>query len=93
MDPIQIVYCDAVIPHHEYITHVGTSLFRFSKAQAIHLLDSGYVLYTVDAKRKVALLRPYNVGHKRHIRTYADGVPTNNLLHLPPCPPWLRNAA
>jgi len=93
MDPIKILYCDALIPHHEYITHVGSEKVRYTTDQAVDLLDAGCVLYTTDARGQIALVMPVNVKGKRHIQTYADGVPNNNLLSLPPCPQWLRDAA
>jgi hypothetical protein len=89
---LHIKYCDALIPHVEYITFVGSALKKYTKAQAISLIDSGVILFTTDAKNDVALVEVFKLDGKKHIRTAPDSTKGNNLLWLPACPSSLPPA-
>jgi uncharacterized protein DUF3892 len=70
---------------HEGITHLGGSGWHWLRSQVIQMIESNtHSFYTlVNGKRA-------NVGvvdgpNGKYLRTYADGVWTDNLLALPEC--------
>lgn len=75
---------------HEYISHIGSldARWKWSKEQTIQSIDAKTnTFYVLDASGKradVGVIRPAT-GYA-YLRTYADGVWTDNLLSLPPCP-------
>jgi hypothetical protein len=76
---------------HEYISHIGSldARWKWSKDQVIVSIDAKtntfFVLDGVTGKRAdIGVVRP--VAGYPYLRTYADGVWTDNLLSLPPCP-------
>jgi hypothetical protein len=82
MATICIQYVDKLAHGHEHITHLGSNVERFTRAEVIRHLDckGGVVLIQVIDDR----LRG------KSVRTVVDGLPTENLLSLPPCPSGLR---
>lgn len=76
---------------HEHITHVGSPQFqgKWTVGQVIASIDARahtfFVRDPLTQKRAdVGVVRP--TGRPPYIRTYADGLPTDNLLSLPNCP-------
>lgn len=79
-----------LIGTHEHITHVGnpTDGWTWTVPEVIRSIEAGtntfYVLDSRTGKRaNVGVVRPNN--HPPYIRTYADGVWSDNLLSLPQC--------
>jgi DNA helicase HerA-like ATPase len=76
--------------HHEHITHIawvqdGTVTEKTStRAEMVAFVESGGKAYVKDAKGNKAYLRvrTSSAGNK-YVQTYADGIPTDNLLALP----------
>lgn len=77
---------------HEHITHAGNPYtasggWRWTVAEIVDSIDNKTnTFYVEDAQGRrayVGVVRP-NYGPP-HIRTYADGVWTDNLLSLPSC--------
>lgn len=74
---------------HEHITHVGNPpTWIWPTEKVIQSIESGLNSFFVkDASGKVATVRVVrSAGRRPFIQTYADGVPTDNLLHLVQCP-------
>lgn len=71
---------------HEHITHVGnSSTWMWTVEQVIESIDNKTNTFFVEDPRTglrawVGVVRP--TGRRAHIRTYADGVWTDNLLSL-----------
>lgn len=75
---------------NEFITHVGAldGRWRWTKEQTIRSIeDKSNTFFVVDAasgkRADVGVVRP-SVGTP-YLRTYADGIWTDNLLSLPAC--------
>jgi hypothetical protein len=78
---------------HEHITHVGNPAsappWRWTRAAVIAQIDAKTnTFHTVDPKtKKKAYIKVVRVpGRDPYIQTEADGILTDNLLHLPQCP-------
>lgn len=79
------------LPQHEHITHVGnqstTPPWLWTVEQVINSIDSkSNTFYVMDARgnrAEVGVVRP--TYGRPHLRTYANGVWTDNLLSLPTC--------
>jgi len=76
---------------HEHITHIGSSdgRWKWTVAQVVASIDEKsntfFVLDSKSGKRaNVGVVR--ESGKVPYIRTYADGIWTDNLLSLPSCP-------
>lgn len=75
---------------HEYITHIGSvdGRWRWSKEQVIQSLDNKsntfFVVAPSGKRADVGVVKPSS-GHP-YLRTFADGIWTDNLLSLPSCP-------
>lgn len=74
---------------HDHITHIGGGGMKWTREEAIRLIDSKvntfYVADAVTGKRSyVGVVRPGD-GRAAFLQTYADGVWNNNLLALPEC--------
>jgi len=76
---------------YEHITQAGsvTGQWKWTVAAIVESIDAGsntfFVLDPNTRKRAdVGVVRP--TGGRPYIRTYADGVWTDNLLSLPSCP-------
>jgi len=76
---------------HEHITHVGNKLWNpktITRERAIQLIDDGDSFFVTDPntgkKAYVRIVTPGG-GRDQYIQTYADGIPTDNLLSLPEC--------
>jgi hypothetical protein len=72
---------------HEHITHAGNgSTWRWTVAQIVASIREGsntfFVLDSSGNRAKVGWVD----ANPPYIRTYADGVPTDNLLALSSCP-------
>ena len=76
---------------HEHITHVGNPSWpmkRLAVEVVIQRIKDKSVSYFVqDARGNRAMVQvvPASAGRREHIRTYADGTPTDNLLSLNQC--------
>ena len=72
---------------HEHITHAGGHGWTLTVDQIISRIDSGsdkfYVRDSAGRSAWVGVVRP--AGRRAYIRTYADGVWTDNLLALDAC--------
>jgi hypothetical protein len=76
---------------HEHITHVGKPSWPM-KRLAVEVViqrikDKSESYFVQDARRNRAMVQvvPASAGRREHIRTYADGTPTDNLLSLNQC--------
>lgn len=76
---------------HEHITHVGNpswSMKRLTVEDVIRRIkqktDSFYVKDARGNRANVHVV-PASAGRREHIRTYADGKPSDNLLALNQC--------
>lgn len=74
---------------HEHITTVGNSgVWTRTVAQVVSLIktntDSFYVQDAYGRSANVGVVEP--AGRPPYLRTYADGVWTDNLLSLTSCP-------
>lgn len=76
---------------HDYITHVGSidARWKWTKQETIVSIDNKtntfFVVDQATGKRAdVGVIRPTT--GTPYLRTYADGVWTDNLLSLPACP-------
>jgi hypothetical protein len=74
----------------EHITHIGNSGggWKITREDAIRRIESGAEsFYTVDprtgALAYIEVVRPF--GRSPHLRTRADGTPSDNLLALADC--------
>ena len=78
---------------HEHITHAGNAAGTWPVSVIITNIDNKtatfYVQDSAGRRAYVGVVRP--AGRPPYIRTYADGVWTDNLLALSACP--LRTAA
>jgi hypothetical protein len=76
---------------HEHITYVGNpawSVKRLTLEDAIRRIKNNVdTFYVKDARGNVVNVRvvPASAGRREHLRTYADGIPTDNLLSLNQC--------
>jgi hypothetical protein len=75
--------------HHEHITHVGNgSQWRSTVAEVVAWIKSSantfYVKDSRGNRANVGVVEPS--GRAPYLRTYADGVWTDNLLSLTSCP-------
>lgn len=76
---------------HEHITHVGNSQWSMKTLPVetvISTIKNGTnTFYVRDARGNRADVRVVaaSTGRREHIRTYADGIPTDNLLNLNQC--------
>lgn len=75
---------------HEHITHIGNRAagWMWSREQVIASIEAKtntfYVIDPLSGKRSyIGVIR--QIGKPSYLRTYADGVWTNNLLSLPQC--------
>lgn len=77
---------------HEHITHVGnpntpSGGWRWTVAQVVESIDAKtntfYVQDSAGRRANVGVVRPSH--GSPYLRTYADGVWTDNLLALPSC--------
>jgi hypothetical protein len=85
---------------HERITHIGNGTWRLPIDTAIALIQSKrHTFYTLTpndvfglVSRRVdigvVLAEGGLLGRRAYVRTYADGVWTDNLLALPECSPF-----
>ncbi len=71
---------------HESITHLGGKEWKWTRAQVIQSIqDKSNTFYTlVNGKR--ADVRVIDGPNGKYVRTYADGIWTDNLLALAECP-------
>lgn len=71
---------------HEGITHLGGKEWKWTRAQVIQSIqDKSNTFYTlVNGKR--ADVRVIDGSNGKYVRTYADGIWTDNLLALAECP-------
>jgi hypothetical protein len=76
---------------HEHITHVGNSSWTpktITRETVIQLINEGHNFFVIDPnigkKVYVRVVTP-GLGRAQYIQTYADGIPTDNLLSLPEC--------
>ena len=73
---------------HEHITHLGGNGWKWTREEVIRSIDARsnafYVQDGAGRRADVRVVDPGN-GRARYVRTYADGVWTDNLLALPPC--------
>lgn len=76
---------------HEHITHVGNpgwTVKRLPVEDVIRTIKSGInTFYVKDARgnRANVMVVPATATRREHIRTHADGKPTDNLLALNQC--------
>lgn len=76
---------------HEHITHIGNNdaAWRMTKEEAIRRIDAKReAFYIIDrfTGRKVYVGVVREGGHKApYLKTYSDGVWSDNLLALPEC--------
>jgi len=74
---------------HEHITHVGNPgvwARKFAVADIVAFIRNNTdTFYVLDSRGNRANVGVVNA-NPPHIRTYADGVPTDNLLALTFCP-------
>jgi hypothetical protein len=74
---------------HEHITHLGGNGWKWTREQVIASIEQEtntfFVLDAAKHRADVKVVDPGN-GRARYVRTYADGVWTDNLLALPNCP-------
>jgi hypothetical protein len=77
-------------PQHEHITHVGhPPEWVWPVSDVIQSIEAGTnTFFVIDSRTglraEVGVVRPF--GRFPYLRTYADGVPTDNLLSLDRCP-------
>lgn len=75
---------------HEHITHLGakSGQWKWTREKVIASIDAKtntfYVMNAAGKRADVGVVRP--AGQAPYVRTYADGVWTDNLLSLPACP-------
>ena len=73
---------------HEHITHLGGNGWTWTREEVIRSIDAhSHTFYVQDEgghRADVRVVDPGN-GRTRYVRTYTDGVWTDNLLALPPC--------
>ena len=71
---------------HEGITHLGGKEWKWTRVQVIQSIqDKSNTFYTlVNGKR--ADVRIIDGPNGKYVRTYADGILTDNLLALVECP-------
>jgi hypothetical protein len=71
---------------HEGITHLGSKDWKWTRTKVIQSIeDKSNTFYTlVNGKR--ADVRVINGSNSKYVRTYADGIWTDNLLALFECP-------
>lgn len=79
-----------VLSSHEHITQIGGAGWKWNREDVIKSIEAKtntfYVIDPATGKRAyVGVFRPAD-GRQPYIRTYADGVWTDNLLSLPQCP-------
>ncbi len=73
---------------HEHITHIGGDNWYITVEDAIQFIKQrAWDFYVQDEGNQnliawVQVIAP-SFSAREHIRTYADGRPTDNLLHLP----------
>jgi len=98
MSHVQITCTKKSVPNggHEHITHAGnpSGNWEWTVPQIVQSIDNKTNTFYVSDPRtgkqaNVGVVRP--AGRPAHIRTYADGIWTDNLLSLTTCP--LRRAA
>lgn len=95
MADVRITCITKSIPQggHQHITHVGNPQatgggWKWPVAQVIESIDAkSNTFYVMDGRTgkraNVGVVRPEN--GRPYLRTYADGVWTDNLLSLPSC--------
>lgn len=95
MATIEIKYVDKLAHGHEHITHLGSETQKFTRAEVIRRIERGSdIFYVSRGGGAIALVTVIDDRFRgKYVRTVADGTPTDNLLHLPPCPAWLRLVA
>jgi len=80
----------SLLGDHEYISHAGNPAVNWwwTVNQIISAIDNNqhtfFVLDQYGRRANVGVVRAQ--GRRPHIRTYADGVWTDNLLSLNSCP-------
>jgi hypothetical protein len=96
MATICIQYVDKTAHGHEHITHLGSDVERFTRAEVIRRLErkaAPDIFFVSDGKGVVLIQVIDDRLRGKYVRTVADGRPTDNLLYLPPCPSGLRLVA
>lgn len=72
---------------HEHITHIGGQGWTRTREQGVQLIetktDTFYVVSPAGKRADVGVVTP--ASGPKFLRTYADGIWTDNLLSLPEC--------
>ena len=87
MPDAQITCVTKSAARHEAITGVGGAGWWWTVEQVIQSIDAKTnTFFTMDSAGNRADVLVVNAQPRRYIRTIKDGVWTDNLLALPPCP-------
>lgn len=84
-----LVSCINKIPRnntHEGITHVGGSTWKWSRQQVVDSIKAKTNTFYTMVNGRRAEIGVVNGPNGDYLRTYADGVWSDNLLALPECP-------
>jgi hypothetical protein len=94
MATTRIQYVDKTKHGHEHITYLGSDTQRWSRREVVRQIEKDGALFYTFEGGKMAWLEVVSPAYgDKYVRTRADGVLTDNLLHLPPCPAGLRLVA
>jgi len=72
---------------HEGIVAIGGDGWKYSRAEAVRLINAGTCAFFTFVDGQQVWVRVIIGPSEPYLRTYADGVPTDNLLALPECRP------
>ncbi len=82
---IWIKYASKLAMSHDKIYEIGNDEETWPIRKAIWLTENALVTFYTYAVGKAALVEVRTDGVRKWLQTVADGVPSNNLLSLPPC--------
>lgn len=74
---------------HEHISFLGSDVKKWARRDMVTLIEKGEQFYTQDGYNKASIEVVTPPRGDKYVRTKRDGVWTDNLLALPPCPPGL----
>jgi hypothetical protein len=86
MADAQILYVSKDSKSHEGITHLGSSKWKWTKAEVVKSIEEGTNTFFTKSgdKRADVYVREGKSG--KYVQTKADGVWANNLVELPDFP-------